>query len=473
MHRRFRVRCPNFYRISRMCFQMIAQGLPPVRGIEHQIDFVPGSTLPNRPAYRTNPVETKELQRQIDELMDKGHIRESMSPCAVPVLLVPKKDGSWRMCVDCRAINNITVKYRHPIPRLDDMLDELHGSSIFSKIDLKSGYHQIRMKEDNVVFLGFVVSADGVKVDEEKVAASENGQYLGRTLTEVIKKEVGFKWEKAQEDAFQALKDRLTNAPVLILPDFLKTFEIECDASGIGIGAVLMQDKKPIAFFSEKLGGATLNYPTYDKELYALVRACKLGNTISGQRSLSSTQTMNLSNISRAKKLNKRHARWVEFIETFPYVIKYKKGKDNVVADALSRREAHGGGLMGHFGVAKTLQVMRDHFHWPHMIRDVERICSRCATCKQSKSKVQPHGLYTPLPIPSHPWTDISMDFVLGLPRTRTGKDSIFVIVDRLSTDGKHKAETVKKIHEQARRNIEAKTKQYAQHANKGRKECL
>lgn len=494
-----------------------------------------------------------------------------------------------------------------------------HGSSIFSKIDLKSGYHQIRMKEgdewktafktkhglyewlvmpfgltnapstfmrlmnhvlrafigrfvvvyfddiliysknrdehtnhlksvlhvlreeklfanlskctfytDNVVFLGFVVSADGVKVDEEKVKAIKEwpspksvgevrsfhglaGFYrrfvkdfstIAAPLTEVIKKDVGFKWGEPQEQAFQTLKEKLSNAPLLILPDFLKTFEIECDASGIGIGAVLMQEKRPIAYFSEKLGGATLNYPTYDKELYALVRALQIWqHYLWPKEFVIHTDHESLKHLKSQQKLNKRHARWIEFIETFPYVIKYKQGKENIVADALSRRytllstldakllgfeqlkdlyendsdfqeiykacekfgsghyfrqdgflfydnrlsvpncsvrdllvrEAHGGGLMGHFGIAKTLKVMQEHFQWPHMKRDVERICNRCVTCKQAKSKVQPYGLYTPLPIPTHPWIDLSMDFVLGLPRTKSGKDSIFVVVDRFS----------------------------------------
>ncbi|XP_057785651.1 uncharacterized protein LOC131003187, partial [Salvia miltiorrhiza] len=640
-------------------------GLPPIRGIEHQIDFVPGATLPNRPAYRTNPEETKELERQIGELLAKGH-----------------KDSSLRMCCDCRAINNITVKYRHPIPRLDDMLDELHGSCVFSKIDLRNGYHQIRIKEgdewktafktklglyewlvmpfgltnapstfmrlmnhvlrafigrfvvvyfddiliysqnhdehvehlrsvmdvlrkeklfanlkkcifgtDKLVFLGFVVSAQGVQVDEEKIRAIQEWptptniaavrsfhglasfyrrfvpyfSSVAAPLTEVIKKHVEFKWGKAQEDAFQQLKYKLTHAPVLSLPNFSKSFEIECDASGVGIGAVLMQERRPIAYFSEKLNGATLSYPTYDKELYALVRALQTWqHYLWPNEFVIHTDHESLKHLKGQHKLNKRHARWMEFIETFPYVIKYKQGKENVVADALSRRyalistldakllgfecikslyehdddfgeiyiacaraasgeyfrhddylfrknklcvpkcslrellllESHGGGLMGHFGIAKTLAVLHEHFFWPHMKRDVERICGRCVTCKQAKSRVSSHGLYTPLPIPTAPWIDISMDFVLGLPRTKRGRDSIFVVFspfeivygfnpltpldlsplpehEYTNLDGKKKADFVKQIHEKARLNIERRTKQYAEQANKGRRKVV
>jgi hypothetical protein len=208
-----------------------------------------------------------------------------------------------------------------------------------------------------------------------------------------------------------------------------------------------------------------------------------------------------LKHIRSQGKLNRGHAKWVEFIKSFPYVIKHNKGKKNVIADALSRRyalltqldykifgletikdqyvpdadlkmcchivkmakhgtnsssmmglcfelkicilassihllllqEAHGGGLMGHFGVKKTEDIHAAHFFWPNMRRDVVRFVARCTTCQKTKSRLNPHGLYMPLPAPSVPWEDISMDFVLGLHRTKRGHDSIFVVVDRFS----------------------------------------
>ncbi|XP_061337074.1 uncharacterized protein LOC133284106, partial [Gastrolobium bilobum] len=331
----------------------VPHGLPPLSGIEHQIDLVSGAALPNRPAYRSNPQETKEIQRQVEDLMKRGWVQESLSPCAVPVLLVPKKDGT---------------------------------------------------------------------------------------------------------QAFAALKEKLTHAPILVLPNFSKSFEIECDASNVRIGAVLMQEGHPIAYFSEKLNGAALNYSTYDKELYALVRALQTWqHYLLPKEFVINSCHESLKYLKGQGKLNKRHAKWVEFLEQFPYVIKHKKGKSNVVADALSRRhndylfkgkrlcvpkgsirellvkEAYAGGLMGHSGIQKTLDMLHEHFYWPHMKRDVHKLCERCIVCKQSKSKLLPHGLYTPLPIPNCPWIDISMDFVLGLPRSKNGKDSVFVVVDRFS----------------------------------------
>jgi len=334
------------------------------------------------------------------------------------------------------------------------MLDELSGAVIFTKIDLRSGYHQIRMKEgdewktafktkfalyewlvmpfgltnapstfmrlmnhvrrsfvgkfivvyfddiliysksldehddhiqsvlnvlceqklyanlgkctfctDKVVFLGFVVSGHGVEVDEDKIKAVREwmppqnasqvrsfhglaGFYrrfvkdfstIAAPINELTKKEEPFKWGEAQEKAFEKLKMKLTTAPFLALPDFGKIFEIECDASGVGIGGVLIQERRLIAYFGEMLIGPTLNYSVYDKELYALVRSLETWqHYLLPKEFVIHSDHESLKHLKGQIKLNRRHAKWSEFIESFPYVVKYKKGKDNIVADALS-----------------------------------------------------------------------------------------------------------------------------------------
>ncbi|GJR57451.1 putative reverse transcriptase domain-containing protein [Tanacetum coccineum] len=125
-------------------------GLPPTRQVEFQIDLMPGAAPVARAPYRLAPSEMKELSEQLQELSDKGFIRPSSSPWGAPVLFVKKKDGSFRMCIDYRELNKLTVKNRYPLPRIDDLFDQLQGSSVYSKIDLRSGYHQLRVREQDI-----------------------------------------------------------------------------------------------------------------------------------------------------------------------------------------------------------------------------------------------------------------------------------------------------------------------------------
>ncbi|KAK8947266.1 hypothetical protein KSP39_PZI006860 [Platanthera zijinensis] len=599
----------------------LPSGLPPMRDIQHAIDFVPGSSLPNLPHYRLNPSAHSELQNQISDLLSKGFIRHSMSPCAVPALLAPKKDGSWRMCVDSRAINKISVKYRFPIPRLDDLLDMLAGASIFSKLNLRSGYHQIRIREGDewktafkskeglyewlvmpfglsnapstfsrmmthvfqpymgkfivvyfddilifststsdheahlrvilttlrseklfvnikkctfhvtsVEFLGYIVSSQGIHVDPKKVEAikewpepanirdvrSFHGlatfyrrfikdfSSIMAPITECMKKGE-FVWTKSAAKAFQLIKARMSEAPLLRLPDFAKVFELSCDASGVGIGGVLSQEGHPVGYFSEKLAGPKLNYSNYDREFYAVIRCLQ-----HWRHYLLPTEFVLLSDhealrfINSQSKVSPRHAKWVSYLQEYTFIIKHLKGTLNRVADALSRVtlllstlevkvvgfdrikdeyahcpdfrdiyfatqenqpttisafyirdgylfyhsrlciprsslrhfivwELHGGGLGGHFGRDKTIALVEDKFYWPGLKTIVSKVVGSCRACQLAKGNKTNTGLCTPLPIPSTPWEDVSMDFILGLPITFRRHDSILVVVDRFS----------------------------------------
>ncbi|GJU12133.1 retrovirus-related pol polyprotein from transposon 17.6 [Tanacetum coccineum] len=225
-----------------------------------------------------------------------------MSPCAVPALLVPKHGGTFRMCIDSRVVNKITIKYQFPIPRLDDLLDHLHGSTIFYKIDLRSAYHQIWMRPGDEWKTGFK-TRDGLY----EWMFSQGGR---------------FTWTSEVAKAFDILNAKVTEAPILAIPNFDEVFQFECDASGVGIGGVLTQNQRPITFFSEKLNDTRRKYSTYDKKFYAIVRSLDTWRhyLLSNEFVMfSNHETLNF--INGQHKLKSRHAKWVEFIQVFPFVI--------------------------------------------------------------------------------------------------------------------------------------------------------
>lgn len=432
-------------------------GLPPVRELEFRIDLVPEATPIAKSPYRLAPTEMRELASQLQELSDKGFIRPSTSPWGAPVLFVKKKDGSFRMCIDYRELNKLTIKNRYPLPRIDDLLDQLQGASFFSKIDLRSGYHQLRVREEDIPktafrtryghyeftvmpfgltnapaafmdlmnrvfkpyldlfvivfiddiliysktkveherhlrltlqalqgnqlyakltkcefwlkevhFLGHVVNDKGILVDPSKVEAVKNwrtprtpteirsflglaGYYrrfipnfskIALPLTTLTCKGKPFDWGFKQEDAFQNLKQRLCDAPILTLPEGSEDFVVYCDASNLGLGCVLMQREKVISYASRQLKTHERNYTTHDLELGAVVFALKIWrHYLYGTKCVIFTDHKSLQHILNQKELNMRQRRWVELLNDYECEIRYHPGKANVVADALSRKD--------------------------------------------------------------------------------------------------------------------------------------
>ncbi|GJV32731.1 putative reverse transcriptase domain-containing protein [Tanacetum coccineum] len=432
-------------------------GIPPARQVEFQIDLVPGATPIAQAPYRLAPSEMKELAEQLQELSYKGFIRPSSSPWGAPVLFVKKKDGSFRMCIDYRELIKLTVKNRYPLPRIDDLFDQLQGSSVYSKIDLRSGYHQLRVSEEDipktafrtryghyefqvmpfgltnaptvfmdlmnrlckpymdkfvivfiddiliysknkeeheehlklnlellkkeelyakfskcefwipkVQFLEHVIDSKGIHVDPAKIESikdwaspkspTEIRQFLGlagyyrrfiegfskiaKSMTKLTQKNVKFDWGEKEEAAFQLIKQKLCSAPILALPKGSENFVVYCDASHKGLGAVLMQNEKVIAYASRQLKIHEKNYTTHDLELRAVVFALKMWrHYLYGTRCTVFTDHKSLQHILDQKELNMRQRRWLELLSDYDCDIRYHPGKANVVADALSRKE--------------------------------------------------------------------------------------------------------------------------------------
>ncbi|KAG8483030.1 hypothetical protein CXB51_021959 [Gossypium anomalum] len=348
-------------------------GLPPVRKVEFGIELVPGTTPISIAPYRMEPTELKELKTQLQELMDKGFTRPSFSHWGAPVLFVEKKDGTMRFCIDYRQLNKVTIKNKYLLPRIDDLFDQLKGASVFSKIDLRSGYYQFIYGLDEldlqivldrfvvvfiddillyakfskcefwlreVSFLGHVVSASGIRVDPSKISAildwkpprnvTKVRSFLGLAgyyrrfvkgfsmiatpMTKLLQKDVKFEWSEKCQKSFDQLKTYLTEAPVLVQPESGKEFVIYSDAPLLGLGCVLMQEA-------------------------AIVFALKIWrHYLFGERCHVYSDHKSLKYLMTQKDLNLRQRRWLELLKDYELVIDYHPGKANVVADALSRK---------------------------------------------------------------------------------------------------------------------------------------
>nr|GEY39591.1 putative reverse transcriptase domain-containing protein [Tanacetum cinerariifolium] len=194
-------------------------GLSPTRQVEFKNEMIPGTAPVARVPYHLVPSELKELSDQLKELSEKGFISPSSSPWGAPVLFVKKKDRSFCMCIKYRELNKLTDKNWYPLLRIDDLFNQLQGSSVYSKIDMRFGYHQLRIREEDIPITAFQTS-NGIHVDPAK--------------------------GMEEDEAFQTLKQKLCSAPILALPEGTENFVVYCDASLKGFRAVLMQIEKTL-----------------------------------------------------------------------------------------------------------------------------------------------------------------------------------------------------------------------------------
>ncbi|GJU76112.1 putative reverse transcriptase domain-containing protein [Tanacetum coccineum] len=356
-----------------------------IKKVEFQIDLVPGVAPVARAPYRLAPSKLQELSTQLQELSDKGFIRSSSSPWGAPILFVKKKDGSFRMCINYRELNKLTVKNRYPLLRIDGLFDQLQGSSVYSKIDLRSGYHQLRVRDEDIPKTAFRTRYGHYEFQSEE----EHAEHLKLILKLLKKKEF---------------------APILALPEGSENFMVYCDASHKGLGAVLMQKEKVIAYASHQLKIHEKNYTTQDLELGAV------------------------------KELNMRQRRWLEFLSDYDCEIRYHPGKAKV-------RKEDNYGIEDLGGMIKNLEPRADGMlclwnrSWIPCFGDLRTLIMY--ESHKSKYSIHPGSdkMYQDLK-KLYWWPNmkaeiatykITMDFITKLPKTSTSQDAIWVIVDQLT----------------------------------------
>ncbi|WMV08382.1 hypothetical protein MTR67_001767 [Solanum verrucosum] len=289
------------------------------------------------------PVELKKLKEQLKDLLDKGFIRPNISPWGAPVLFVKKKYGSLRIGIDYRQLNKVTIKNKYPIPRIDDLFNQLQGASCFSKIELKSGYHQLRVRDSNFPKRAFR-TREGIPVDSQNIEAVkqwprptsptdirsffglasyyrrfvERFSSIASPLTKLTHKKAKFQWSDECEKSFAEFKTRLTVAPVLTLPDGLDGYVIYYDASRVGLGCVLMQRAKVLAYAFRQLKVYEKNYPNHDLKLAVVVFALKIWRDyLYGVHVDVFTDQKSLQYVFTQKVLNLRQRRWLEFLKDY------------------------------------------------------------------------------------------------------------------------------------------------------------